>query len=169
MVRAAGYGIPGFRVDGNDLLACYMVTKRAREMALANNQPVLIEAITYRVGHHSTSDDSSTYRTREEVEEWSKEGMEPVSRFRKYLQSKGWWYDNDEEEKKIKDQIRQSVIEAMLKAEKEPKPPISNLFDDVYHKLPRSLKEQKAELRQLLTDYRKDFPDLDKHLPWRDD
>jgi len=62
--RGPGYGMAAFRVDGNDVLAVYNVTMKAREMCLMN-KPVIIEAITYRVGHHSTSDDSLAYRTKE--------------------------------------------------------------------------------------------------------
>ena len=65
--RAAGYGMDYIRVDGNDVFAVYNATKAARQSAVANNRPVLIEAMTYRIGHHSTSDDSSAYRGADEV------------------------------------------------------------------------------------------------------
>ena len=68
--RGPGYGIPTIRVDGNDTLAIYNVTKAAREMCLQQNRPVLIEAMTYRIGHHSTSDDSSAYRSVDEIKYW---------------------------------------------------------------------------------------------------
>jgi 2-oxoisovalerate dehydrogenase E1 component alpha subunit len=63
--RASGYGMKAFRVDGNDIFAVYNATLEARKIAIASNCPILIEAITYRVGHHSTSDDSSSYRPKE--------------------------------------------------------------------------------------------------------
>ena len=66
-VRGPAYGMSTIRVDGNDVLAVYNAVKEAREMAITENKPVLIEAMTYRIGHHSTSDDSSAYRSVDEV------------------------------------------------------------------------------------------------------
>ena len=66
-VRGPAYGMTTIRVDGNDVLAVYNATKAAREIAASENKPVLIEAMTYRIGHHSTSDDSSAYRSVDEV------------------------------------------------------------------------------------------------------
>ena len=66
-VRGPAYGMSTIRVDGNDVLAVYNATKAAREIAASENKPVLIEAMTYRIGHHSTSDDSSAYRSVDEV------------------------------------------------------------------------------------------------------
>jgi 2-oxoisovalerate dehydrogenase E1 component alpha subunit len=165
VARAQGYGIPGFRVDGNDILANYVTTKMARDIALKRNTPVLIEAITYRVGHHSTSDDSSTYRPKAEVEEWIK-GNAPIDRFRKYLEDKKWWSKEQEDEERKA--IRKQVINAMLEAEKEKKPPVSAMFDDVYEELPWHLQEQKAELKSLLQEHPQSFPHLDQYLPWKE-
>ena len=67
-VRGPAYGMTTIRVDGNDVLAVYNATKAAREIAASENKPVLIEAMTYRIGHHSTSDDSSAYRSVDEVD-----------------------------------------------------------------------------------------------------
>lgn len=152
-------------MDGNDVLANYEVTKKAREIALSRNTPVLIEAITYRVGHHSTSDDSSTYRSKSEVEKWTV-GNEPIARFRNYLQNKNWWSKEIEEEQRAT--IRKQVIDAMLQAEKEKKPPVSAMFDDVYEELSVPLQEQKAELKSLLEECPQDFSQLKYHLPWKD-
>ena len=66
-VRGPAYGMSTIRVDGNDVLAVYNACKTAREIAITENRPVLIEAMTYRIGHHSTSDDSSAYRSVDEV------------------------------------------------------------------------------------------------------
>jgi len=68
--RGSGYGMNTIRVDGNDFFAVYNVTKEARRIALEQGRPILIEAITYRVGHHSTSDDSTRYRESSEIERW---------------------------------------------------------------------------------------------------
>lgn len=82
--RGIGYGIDTIRVDGNDIWAIYNATKAAREMAIKEQKPVLIEAMTYRIGHHSTSDDSTKYRDRKEVEERA-QFDNPVTRLRRYL------------------------------------------------------------------------------------
>lgn len=81
--RADGYGFPGVRVDGNDVLAVYAVTRTAVERAHAGDGPTLIEAVTYRIGPHTTSDDASRYRSEEEVASWRE--RDPIERYRKYL------------------------------------------------------------------------------------
>lgn len=88
--RGAGYGIVTIRVDGNDLFAVYNATKAAREIAVTQSRPVLIEAMTYRLGHHSTSDDSTAYRSIDEINSWEKDDN-PILRFKNYLVNKGWW------------------------------------------------------------------------------
>ncbi|KAG8273324.1 hypothetical protein J6590_023838 [Homalodisca vitripennis] len=94
--RAEGYGIAAIRVDGNDVLAVYNGTKAARQYAVKENKPVIIEAMTYRVGHHSTSDDSSAYRPVEEVQQWEQDS--PIARFRLYLEAQGWWNSQAQQE-----------------------------------------------------------------------
>ncbi|GFP92935.1 2-oxoisovalerate dehydrogenase subunit alpha 2 mitochondrial [Phtheirospermum japonicum] len=90
VVRGQAYGVHSIRVDGNDALAVFSAVHAAREMAIRECKPVLIEALTYRAGHHSTSDDSSKYRPIEEIE-WWRVARDPVARFRKWLQGQGWW------------------------------------------------------------------------------
>jgi 2-oxoisovalerate dehydrogenase E1 component alpha subunit len=85
--RAAGYGIPGVRVDGNDVLAVYRVTREAVERAHRGDGPTLIEAVTYRMGSHTTSDDATRYRDDEEVEAWR--ARDPLERYRRWLLSAG--------------------------------------------------------------------------------
>jgi 2-oxoisovalerate dehydrogenase E1 component alpha subunit len=85
--RAAGYGIPGVRVDGNDLLAVYSVTRAALERARRGDGPTLIEALTYRMGHHTTSDDATRYRDEAEVEAWR--AKDPIERLRRWMLSSG--------------------------------------------------------------------------------
>ncbi len=85
--RAIGYGMPGIRVDGNDVLACYAVMAEAAERARARRGPTLIEAITYRMGPHTTSDDPTRYRSADEVDEWL--ARDPIARYRTYLQNAG--------------------------------------------------------------------------------
>ena len=88
--RGAGYGIVTIRVDGNDLFAVYNATKQAREIAVTQSRPVLIEAMTYRLGHHSTSDDSTAYRSIDEINSWEKDDN-PIARFKNHLVNKCWW------------------------------------------------------------------------------
>ncbi|KFM82944.1 2-oxoisovalerate dehydrogenase subunit alpha, mitochondrial, partial [Stegodyphus mimosarum] len=90
--RGPAYGIPSIRVDGNDILAVYNVTKAARQLVVEESKPALIEAMTYRIGHHSTSDDSSAYRSVDEVRFWHQKDH-PISRLRKYMENQGWWDD----------------------------------------------------------------------------
>jgi 2-oxoisovalerate dehydrogenase E1 component alpha subunit len=89
-VRGVSYGMPTIRVDGNDVFAIYAATKKAREMILAEKRPVLIEAISYRVGDHSTSDFSKTYRDDEEMKKWTdskhlENFSDPIKRLETYL------------------------------------------------------------------------------------
>ncbi|KAI8003323.1 hypothetical protein LOK49_LG08G01461 [Camellia lanceoleosa] len=95
VVKGQAYGIPSIRVDGNDALAVYCATRAAREMAINEQKPILLEAITYRVGHHSTSDDSTKYRPADEIEHW-KTARNPIARFRKWVNRNGWWSDEGE-------------------------------------------------------------------------
>ena len=85
--RAAGYGIPSIQVDGNDVLASYAVSKTALDEARAGEGPRAIEALTYRMGAHTTSDDPSKYRTSEEEQAWAQ--RDPIARMRAYLQGRG--------------------------------------------------------------------------------
>ncbi|KAJ3097102.1 hypothetical protein HDU97_005278 [Phlyctochytrium planicorne] len=148
--RGHGYGMDTVRVDGNDVLAVYNATKEARRIAIEESRPVLIEALTYRVGHHSTSDDSSAYRSKKEVSDWMKQDS-PINRFRKYIESKGWW--NEDAEQAFRKQCRSDVLEAFAKGEKIKKPSVKHLFTDVYDELPWHLKEQQKELERLMKAY----------------
>ena len=82
--RADGFGFPGVRVDGNDVLACLAVTRAALERARTGNGPMLIEAFTYRMGAHTTSDDPTRYRDSDELEEWR--AKDPIVRMRAFLE-----------------------------------------------------------------------------------
>ena len=86
--RAIGYGMPGIRVDGNDVLACYAVTDEAARRARDGGGPTLIEAVTYRMGPHTTSDDPTRYRSDEELEYWA--ARDPIQRYRTYLQARAY-------------------------------------------------------------------------------
>lgn len=101
--RGVAYGIHTIRVDGGDVFAVYEATKKAREIAVNENKPVLIEAMAYREGHHSTSDDSTRYRESEEIQDW-RARANPIVRLRKYITSKGWW--NEEKDAELLKSLR---------------------------------------------------------------
>ncbi|KAH9907415.1 thiamine diphosphate-binding protein [Xylariomycetidae sp. FL2044] len=149
--RGIGYGIDTVRVDGNDIWAVREVTKKARDMALQDGgRPILIEAMSYRVSHHSTSDDSFAYRARVEVEDWKRRDN-PISRLRKYMEAHGFW--NEAQEKEAREGIRRDVLKAFSEAEREKKPPIRAMFEDVYEELTPDLRIQMEELRKHLEKY----------------
>ncbi len=104
--RAKGYGMSAIRVDGNDLYAVHSAMAEAKEMALSENRPVLIETMAYRVGHHSTSDDSTRYRSADEIKRWIRED-DPVDRFRRFLERNEWM--DDDKANRIKDEERMEV------------------------------------------------------------
>jgi 2-oxoisovalerate dehydrogenase E1 component alpha subunit len=149
--RGMGYGIDTIRVDGNDILAVREATRMARELALTDGgKPVLIEAMSYRISHHSTSDDSFAYRARVEVEDWKRRDN-PITRLRKYLENKGIW--DDEKEKDARARIRKEVLKAFSEAEKEKKPPIRSMFEDVYEEITPETRRQMAELKDVIDRY----------------
>lgn len=143
-IKAQAYGFEGVRVDGNDILAVYRTTRAAVEKARAGGGPTLIEAVTYRLGPHSSSDDPKRYRTEEELQEWQK--RDPIPRFRRYLEKKGFW--NESEEKRVQEETAREIDEAVAYAEKVPRPDIETLFTDVYAEMPWHLEEQLRELRE---------------------
>ncbi|KNC85938.1 2-oxoisovalerate dehydrogenase subunit alpha, mitochondrial [Sphaeroforma arctica JP610] len=152
--RGSGYGIDAIRVDGNDIFAVYNAMTAARKKAVENNQPVIIESMTYRIGHHSTSDDSSAYRSIQEVNYWDKEDH-PVSRLRMYMTNKGWW--DTEKDDELKKTSRKNILAAFGKAEKVAKPSIDHLWTDVYDEIPESLKRQQEELKEHLEKYGREY------------
>jgi 2-oxoisovalerate dehydrogenase E1 component alpha subunit len=143
-IKAKAYGFEGVRVDGNDILAIYRTTKEAVERARKGDGPTLIEAVTYRMGPHSSSDDPKRYRTQQELEEWEK--RDPINRFRRYLEKKKIWSESDE--KKAHEDANREIDEAIAYAEKIPRPALETLFTDVYADMPWHLEEQLRELRE---------------------
>lgn len=153
--RGVGYGIDTIRVDGNDILAVREATKRAREIALSDGgKPVLIEAMSYRVSHHSTSDDSFAYRAKVEVEDWKRRDN-PITRLRKWMEGKGIW--NEEKEKELRSGARKSVLDAYRKAEKEKRPPLASMMEDVYEELTDEQREQSAKLSEIIERYPNEY------------
>lgn len=138
-----GHGIKTFRIDGNDFFAVYETVKNARQICLENNVPILIEAMTYRMGAHSTSDDPSRYREDKDVCAWDSKC--PMLRLKRYLESKKLW--NSEKEEALQKKIQEEVTAAINTAKETPKPPLHSLVEDVYFDVPNNLKQQFSELR----------------------
>ncbi|EKM51616.1 uncharacterized protein PHACADRAFT_212250 [Phanerochaete carnosa HHB-10118-sp] len=149
--RGPGYGVQTIRVDGNDVLAVLAAVREARKLCLEEGRGVLVEAMTYRVGHHSTSDDSFAYRPRQEVED-RKRVDNPIARFRLFLESQGWW--NAEQEESYKAEVKKEVMQAFKRAENLPRLELQEMFTDVYGgDEPWNIKEQREELKALLKKY----------------
>ncbi|KAL1207989.1 2-oxoisovalerate dehydrogenase subunit alpha 1 [Cardamine amara subsp. amara] len=155
VVKGQAYGIRSIRVDGNDALAVYSAVRSAREMAVTEQRPVLIEAMTYRVGHHSTSDDSTKYRAADEIQYW-KMSRNPVNRFKKWVDDNGWW--SDEAESELRTNTRKQLLQAIQAAEKWEKQPLTELFNDVYDVKRKNLEEQELGLKELVEKQSQDYP-----------
>eukprot|EP00195_Chlamydomonas_chlamydogama_P008912 CAMPEP_0202899442 /NCGR_PEP_ID=MMETSP1392-20130828/7669_1 /ASSEMBLY_ACC=CAM_ASM_000868 /TAXON_ID=225041 /ORGANISM="Chlamydomonas chlamydogama, Strain SAG 11-48b" /LENGTH=364 /DNA_ID=CAMNT_0049585617 /DNA_START=182 /DNA_END=1276 /DNA_ORIENTATION=+ len=142
--RGPMYGISAIRVDGGDVRAVYNAVREARRIAVEGCRPVLVEAMSYRSGHHSTSDDSSRYRTADEMRSWR--ARDPVARFRQWLTLRSWW--SDAQEQAHRKAARQQVVDALEGAAGVPKHPLSELVTDVYSGpgLPWHLQEQLQEI-----------------------
>ncbi len=139
--KALAYGFEGIQVDGNDVLAVYNATMDALERARSGGGPTMIECYTYRMSAHTTSDDASRYRQAVEVEEWRKK--DPVKRFRIYLERKGMW-SQDYEDNLIKEATEE--IEKAVEEAEAYKPGVEGMFRYVYGEMPPNLKEQMDEL-----------------------
>ena len=150
--RAAGYGFDGVLVDGNDVLATYRATKRAVERARTDHEPTLVEALTYRRGAHSTSDDPSLYRDGAEVAEW--EERDPVERYERFLEERGLWTEAYAEEVReaAEAEAREAADRAIERA-KEQSP--EEVFDEVYANPPAEVEAQHREFEQ----FRREFGD----------
>ncbi|WDP90217.1 MAG: pyruvate dehydrogenase (acetyl-transferring) E1 component subunit alpha [Desulfobacter sp.] len=139
--KAVAYGIYGIQVDGNDALAVYRAAKEALDRARAGEGPTLIEAVTFRMGMHTTADDPTRYRSDEEVGAW--ESKDPLIRFRKYLTAKGIW-DEDRQaalEARIKEDIDTAVREMEKGIDARPDAPFAHLFD----RPPNILEDQRRQ------------------------
>ena len=152
--RGPAYGIPTIRCDGNDIFAVYNATAAARKLIDETNRPALVEAMSYRVGHHSTSDDAARYRGTEE-REWWVQNDNPLTRLYKWLERKGWYDEARDDAFRAK--VRQDVLDALSVAENTPLPPLSEIFNDVYAETTPELERQRADLKAHLAKYPDDY------------
>lgn len=123
---------------------------KAREIAITQRKPVLIEAMSYRVSHHSTSDDSFAYRARVEVEDWKRRDN-PITRLRKFMEARDWW--NQDADTALRMQLRKDILKAFNNAEREKKPAISKLWEDIYDTPTPDQMKQMAEMKDILERY----------------
>lgn len=141
--KAHAYGIPGLQVDGNDVFAVYSATVEALKRARQGDGPSLIEAVTYRLGDHTTADDASRYRSDEEVKEW--EQRDPVIRLRAYLEERDAW--NDELEEALLEEAQQWVDQQVKAFENMEPAGVEDIFSYMYSEIPPHLEEQLHQLQ----------------------
>lgn len=138
-------GIEGFQVDGMDPLAVYAITKYAREKALNGGGPTLIETMTYRYGPHTMAgDDPTRYRTEDLDTEWEK--RDPIVRFRAYLEEKGLW--SEETENEVIEEAKEDIKQAMKDTDAYPKQKVTDLIEHMFETLPETTEEQLKEYRE---------------------
>ena len=147
--RAAGFGFPGVRVDGNDVLAVHAVTTEALERARSGNGPTLIEAYTYRMGAHTTSDDPTKYRLADELEHWRLK--DPIERVRAYLSRHGaaddeFFGDIEAEGTELATTLRRGCLSM-------PDPELLDLFEHVFAEQTPYLSEQQAAYAEYLSTF----------------
>ncbi len=150
-VRGLGHGIPGIRVDGNDFLAVYAVTRWAAERARQGGGPTLIEHVTYRAAAHSTSDDPSRYRPRDEAKAWPL--GDPIERLKEHMIAEGSWSEKQHEKLivELEEHCAEAWQEALSYGTMTTGPQLDQheLFDDVLKDIPAHLLAQRDELRSL--------------------
>ncbi|MBT2756178.1 pyruvate dehydrogenase (acetyl-transferring) E1 component subunit alpha [Mesobacillus foraminis] len=137
--KAVAAGIPGIQVDGMDPLAVYAAVREARERAVNGEGPTLIETLTYRYGPHTMAgDDPTRYRTADLDNEWEKK--DPLVRFRKFLETKGLW--NEDMENEVIERAKEEIKDAIKKADEQPKQKVTDLISFMYEEMPNHLEEQ---------------------------
>ena len=140
--RGAGFGVPGIRIDGNDVLASYAVTKKHMDDARNGAGPFMIEALTYRIGAHTTSDDPSKYRDEAEVEYWK--ARDPIMRFETFLRRQGVEDSFFEDVKQAGDELAADIREQTFALKT---PPLEHIFDFVYSDPHPDIAQQRAWLK----------------------
>lgn len=144
------------RVDGNDAIAVIHATKLAREYIIKNRAPVFIEAMTYRIGDHSTSDYSLIYREEKEIDTWRVQN-DPIKRLGSYLKKKKAFPFTDEEIKALRKSILDEVATSLKRQSETPLPKPDLLFDQVYDQPTANLLEQRDDNRRILREYPEEF------------
>ena len=152
--RGVGYGIKTIRIDGNDILAVLKATQIARAYAVKESKPVLIEAMSYRLGAHSTSDDPSGYRTKEEEAKW--QSNDPILRMKNWMLKQNWW--DEAQDTALYEQYREQVLAAVKVAEKIDKPHIDTMITDVYDVPSAQLQAQLDEVKVHVKKYPEAYP-----------
>ncbi len=140
--KAVGYGMPALRVDGNDVLAMVQAIREAVDHVRSGEGPMFVEAMTYRIAPHSSSDDPTIYQPGAEREEWQQ--RDPIARFRRYLVAAGVM--TEDETQQIHEECAEVVLASFKRNENVEKPTLESLFDDVYEDLPPALREQQEYL-----------------------
>jgi len=137
--KAIAAGIPGIQIDGNDIIAARQICGEAIERARKGGGPTVVEALTFRMGDHTTADDASRYRREELVSAAWK--LDPLARLRSYLANRQWWTKSDEEQ--LIASCREKVEAAVAEYLKLPSPSPVEMFDDLFETLPASLEWQR--------------------------
>lgn len=145
-IKSVAYGMPGVQVDGNDYFAMLKTLEEARDYTSSGKGPILIEAVTYRKGAHTTSDDPTKYRTKEEEDAWDQK--DPLKRLRGFLSSKKLW--SNEKEEKIIQQYKKEIDKIFVEAENHPSYPVEEIFKYQFADMPDTLKDQLAEHQKFL-------------------
>ncbi len=140
--KAVAYGFPGMVVDGNDVLAVSAAVGEALDRARSGQGPSLVEAVTYRMSFHTTSDDATRYRSAGELKEW--EAKDPIRRFQAYLKDKKLW--SEEVEKALQDRVSATVEKAVEEAEIVPPPAPADVFKFMFKEMPPQLRDELAEV-----------------------
>ena len=144
--KGVAAGIPCMQVDGNDIFAVYAAVKEAVERGRNGEGPTLIEAVTYRIGPHTTADDPTIYRTDEYHQEMLK--TDPLIRTKNYMVEKGIW--DEEKEASLKEELENLVEETFKKIEQTPETPLEEIFKYTYAEMTENLKEQYEEYKEFL-------------------
>lgn len=145
-VKSVAFGMTGIQVDGNDLFAMYAAMKEAREMAVSGKGPVLIEALTYRKGAHTTSDDPTKYRSKEEEEQWAL--TDPLMRLMHYMTDNKFW---NEDETALIAQYKKEIDLQFEAAEQHTPYELDDVFKYTFTDMPEELQRQKKEYEAFLT------------------
>lgn len=145
-VKSLAYGIDGIKVDGNDYFAMFKALEYSKQYVLETSKPVLIEALTYRKGAHTTSDDPKKYRSKEEEDKW--ECTDPLKRLKAYLTKNNFFSEHEEE--KLLEQFKNEVDRVFSEAENYQPYKLDDVFQYLYSEMPEDLKLQKMEYENFL-------------------